>query len=345
MKKKNVLNLIKYYSENNDVAFRQEACEIARDFNENGDEQLADYIMALICEVGTFVPQMSETGYSFIHKVNFENHSLPIPEVIKDDILGIINAIGHNVGINKFLFYGEPGTGKTETVKHVSRILSRDLYSVDFDTLIDCKLGQTSKNIAALFEELNNIPHPEKVLILFDEIDAIALDRTSQNDLREMGRATSSVLKGFDNLSDQIVVIATTNLYKSFDNALVRRFDSCIDFNRYSREDLLEISEIMLTEMLNKFHYKTRNMRLFLKIISLMDTLPYPGLLQNLIKTSIAFSDPNDETDYFRKLYNTITNDKEKDIKKLQEKGFTLREIEILTKVSKSQISRFLNKA
>ena len=37
MKKKNVINLIKYYSEHNDVAFRDEAYEIANDFMSTGD--------------------------------------------------------------------------------------------------------------------------------------------------------------------------------------------------------------------------------------------------------------------------------------------------------------------
>ena len=146
--------------------------------------------------------------------------------------MGIVNAIGQNVGINKYLFYGAPGTGKTETVKQIARILSRELYVVDFDNLIDSKLGQTAKNISNLFCQLNSVVHPERMIILFDEIDSIALDRTNSNDLREMGRATSAVLKGMDNLNDQIVMIATTNLFDFFDKALLRRFDACIDFNR-----------------------------------------------------------------------------------------------------------------
>ena len=60
MKKKNVLNLIKYYSEKNDSAFRTEAYEIAKDFDKNGDYQLAEYIMALLSNANTFVPQMNE---------------------------------------------------------------------------------------------------------------------------------------------------------------------------------------------------------------------------------------------------------------------------------------------
>lgn len=343
MKKKNILNLIKYYSENNDSGFRNEAYEIARHFDKIGDYQLSEYIMAMLSNANTFTPQMNESESCFFRKLEPSCSPLPLPEEIKEDIIGIVNAVGHNVGINKFLFEGAPGTGKTETVKQIARILERELFMVDFDTIIDSKLGQTSKNIATVFKEINELRQPEKVIVLFDEIDALAIDRINSNDLREMGRATSSVLKGMDDLNEKIVLIATTNLFDSFDKALVRRFDSVIDFNRYSREDLIEISELILNELLIKFKFAGRNMRLFKKIINLMDTIPYPGELQNLIRTSIAFSNPNNEFDYLKRLLNTI--DKNKvfvELKEMQEKGFTMREIEILTGVSKSQVSREL---
>ena len=240
------------------------------------------------------------------------------------------------------MFQGAPGTGKTETAKHIARILDRELFVVDFAFIIDCKLGQTGKNIAKLFDEINNLVSPEKVVILFDEIDALALDRTDSKDIREMGRATTSVLKGLEGLNKNILLIATTNLYDHFDKALVRRFDSVIDFNRYSREDLLEISEIILNYYLSKFKNTGKNIRLFKKIISSIDNIPYPGDLKNIIKTSLAFSNPNEEYDYLKRLYITISENKDIDLKTLKKKGFTVREIEILTGISKSQVSREL---
>lgn len=343
MKKKNILNLIKYYAENNDVGFRNEAYEIAKYFDKIGNYQLSEYIMALLSNANTFIPQLSENDLCYFKKIEPSYSPLPLPEEIKDDVIGIVNAVGHNVGINKFLFAGAPGTGKTETAKQLARILERELFIVDFDSIIDSKLGQTSKNIASLFKEINNFTQPQKVIILFDEIDALAIDRINSNDLREMGRATSSVLKGMDELDDNIILIATTNLLESFDRALLRRFDSIIDFNRYTREDLIEISESILNELLKKFKFAGRNVRLFKKIICMMENIPYPGELKNLIKTSIAFSDPNNEFDYLKRLLNYI--DKNRDfnsLKGLQDNGFTLREIEILTGVSKSQVSREL---
>ena len=201
--------------------------------------------------------------------------------------------------------------------------------------MIDSKLGQTQKNLSMLFKEINSFIQPNKVIVMFDEIDALALDRTNQNDLREMGRATSAMLKGFDRMNENVVLVATTNLYKYFDKALIRRFDSVIDFDRYTQEDLLSIAEKMLDQYLDKLKLANRDIRLFRKIMKLMQQIPYPGELKNLIKTSVAFSNPRDGMDYFRKLYSAVCNEKPGDLKKLQSQKFTVREIEILVGRSK----------
>ena len=342
MKKKNIINLIKYHSEENDIGFRNEAYEVAKDFDATGDHQLAEYIMALMSNANTFMPQISETYSGFFEKIVVGNESLPLPEAIEQDVLGLINAVSRNLGINKFLFQGAPGTGKTETVKQLARILSRELYMVDFASVVDSKLGQTQKNITALFAEINSFVHPEKVIVLFDEIDSIALDRTNSNDLREMGRATSTILKKLEQIDERIVLIATTNLFKYFDKALIRRFDTVIDFNRYKQDDLLEIAESLLNSFLTKYKCTGKNVRLFRKIMMQLKPLPYPGELKNLIRTAIAFSDPSDEFDYLKRLYFAINCEKTIDLKDLQEQGFTVRETEILTGISKSQVAREL---
>jgi SpoVK/Ycf46/Vps4 family AAA+-type ATPase len=342
MKKKNVINLIKYYIEGNDAAFRDEAYSIAVSFNRTNDSELADYIMALLSDKNTFVPQVVNNRMDYLRKVDSSITTLPLPECIKDELMGIVNAVSYGAGVNKFLFQGAPGTGKSESAKQLARILNRQLYVVDFDVLVDSKMGQTSKNIAEMFSEINEVSYPEQIIILFDELDSIALDRTNTRDLREMGRATSAVLKGLDGLNSRIVLLATTNLYESFDKALIRRFDKVIDFNRYTQEDLKDIAEIILEDLLQQFKFKARNIRLFRKILALMDPLPYPGDLKNLIKTAIAFSNPNEELDYLARVYKQIQDNTSFDYKQLQNQGFSVRDIEILSKVSKSQVSREL---
>lgn len=347
MKKQNVLNLIKYHVERNESAFRNEAVSIARSFDSMGDYQLSEYIMGLIAQANLYTPQASDFESEFLKQIDVRD-TMPInlPVAISDDMKGIINAVNHNVGINKFLFQGLPGSGKTEAAKQVARLLERTLYYVDFDNLIDSKLGQTNKNISKLFSEINMIPHPKQVVILFDEIDVIALDRVNRNDVREMGRVTSAILKELDRLTDlnkEIVLIATTNLYTEFDKALVRRFDAVIDFDRYSKADLIEVAEVYFSSVVKSFKNVSKDTRLFKKILKTADALPYPGELKNIIKTSLAFSDVKIGYDYLRRLYNYLVGDLEDtDIVRLYEQGFTVREIEKLKGESKSTVSRRL---
>ena len=348
MKKQNVLNLIKYHVERNENSFRNEAVAIARDFDSIGDYQLAEYIMGLISESSRYAPQGSDFESEFLRQVETRGlEALNLPLEISEDIKGIINAVNHNVGINKFLFEGLPGSGKTEAAKNVARLLDRALFVVDFENLIDSKLGQTNKNITSVFKEINMIPNADKIVILFDEIDVIALDRINSNDVREMGRVTSTILRELDRLTDlnkEIVIIATTNLYSNFDKALIRRFDAVINFNRYSDDDLVEVAEYYFSSFIKNFKGTSKDIRLVRKILRAAKKLPYPGELKNIIKTSLAFSEIGSEYDYLRRLYNNlIGNLEQKELSELYEEGFTMREIEKLKGESKSTVARKLN--
>ena len=78
MKKKNIINLIRYHSEGNEAGFRSEAYEIAKEFDQVGDYQLAEYIMALLSNANTFVPQVSDLSSGFFEKVTVGNSPLPL---------------------------------------------------------------------------------------------------------------------------------------------------------------------------------------------------------------------------------------------------------------------------
>ena len=345
MKKIDVVNLIQYHIANDDMSFRTEAYNIARDFDQSGDEDLAAYVLSLLSPVGTFSSQTYEPRSEYLTKVAEASTSLPLPTSISNEIKGIINAVNRHRGVNKFLFQGAPGTGKTESVKQIARLLNRTVYAVDFSRLVDSRLGQTGKNISALFTEIDRFPDTGDFIVLLDEIDALVLDRSSENDLREMGRAASIFLREFDALRDDILIIATTNLYDGFDRAIIRRIDYVVDFNQYSDDDLKDIAEILYIQSLEQFGIGKRDRRLFRKIIEFSDHLPNPGELANAIKTCIAFSNPDDDADYLKRLYRFFTGREIADIAHLSKQGFTIREIETLTNVSRSTISRTLKEA
>lgn len=341
MKKSSVINLIKCYAEQNDRAFLDEAYAIANDFDAHGDHQLAEYIMALLSDSNAFVPQGFDGAQRFCTKSTIERRPLELPRSISLDLDGIMNAIRRRSGVSKFLFYGRPGTGKTESAKYMAYLLKRDLLTVEFSEIIESRLGQTGKNITALFSEIKGYRRPDMLLFLFDELDALAMDRINSHDLREMGRATSTFLKELDNLPSDVVIIATTNLYSQLDRALVRRFDACIDFDRYTQADLEQIARAIVDEQLSHQNHVGRDARLFDKIVRYAQELPSPAELYSIVKTSIAFSNPEDEYNYLRRLYETLIGPLPT-TEVLRGQGFTIREIGRLTGTPKSTVARDL---
>ncbi len=342
MKKQDLINLVRYHTEKNDEAFTSEVAKIAKEFDAAGDETVAQYLMELVSSANFYVPQTNYKNLRFLQKMEYSSKPLLLPNIIEEDVLGITKAISNRTGLSKFLFYGAPGSGKTETVFQIARILNRDILSVPFEQLVDSRLGETAKNVSLLFDEINHLSFG-KVLILFDEIDALVLDRINRNDLREMGRVTSFFLKGLDSLNENVILIATTNLYDSLDKAMIRRFDATVSFNRYSREDLVEIADSFLTLALKKIPGSRQDMRLFNKILNNLEEIPYPGDMKQIIKTAVAFSDESSEYDYLRKIYLALNGNPETvDIQQLKNNGYTTREIEVLTRIPKSSVSRKL---
>ena len=342
MKKQNLVNLIRYHVEKNDEAFITEVAEIAKDFDANDDSSTAQYLMELVSNTNYYVPQTSYRNLRYLTKMEYSSKPLLLPNALEEDVVGISKTINKKLGLSKFLFYGAPGSGKTESAYQIARMLNRDILSISFEQLIDSRLGETAKNVVKLFDEINHLPY-NRAIILFDEIDSLVLDRINSNDLREMGRVTSVFLKELERLNEHIVIIATTNLIDKFDKALLRRFDAIISFDRYSKEDLIEIADSMLRATLRNVKSAKINMRLFNKILGNMEKIPYPGDLKQIIKTAIAFCDDSSEYDYLRKMYiNLYGLSGAIDIQDLSTQGYTTREIEILSKIPKSSVSRKL---
>ena len=340
MKRADIVRLIRAHCDQDNIEFNTVAHYIAQEFESTGEHELASYIMSLISQTRTFVPQDFGETHVYLRPVTIDTAPLPPPECIASDLRGIINAVSRNMGVNAFLFQGPPGTGKTESAKQLARILSRTLYIVDFNTVIDSHLGETSKNISSLFEEVNQAG--KSAVVLFDEIDALALDRINQNDVREMGRATSTLLRELDNLSESVVLIATTNLYDKLDRALVRRFDTSVDFSRYTHEDLEDVGVSIMSQYASQLDFIRSDLKLFKKILHCAPKLPYPGELSNTIRSCVAFSDPNNPYDYLRRLLEALSPSADMSVTNLSALGFTVREIEALTGTPRSTVSRML---
>jgi len=123
------------------------------------------------------------------------------------------------------LLHGEPGTGKTATVKQLARKTGRHILMVDTSKIKDMFVGESEKNIRRVFKEYAQAKefferHP---ILLFNEADALIGKRISvNNSVDQMNNTMQNIL--LQQLEDfEGIFIATTNLPDSLDDAFNRR--------------------------------------------------------------------------------------------------------------------------
>lgn len=150
------------------------------------------------------------------------------------------------------LFYGAPGTGKTETVFQLARETGRDLMQVNVSEIKSMWVGESEKNIKALFDRYRRlVKESERAPILFfNEADAIINKRSEQAE-RAVDKMENSmqniILQEIENLEG--ILIATTNLTKNMDKAFERRFLYKVEFEKPALEAKQSIWQSMLPSL------------------------------------------------------------------------------------------------
>ena len=133
------------------------------------------------------------------------------------------------------LFYGAPGTGKTESVLQIAHKTGRDIMQVDMSEIKSKWVGESEQNIKAVFTNYRLLCKASKTtpILLFNEADAILGTRMGQalHSVDKMNNAIQNiVLQEMETLDG--IMIATTNLEQSLDNAFERRFLFKVCFER-----------------------------------------------------------------------------------------------------------------
>ena len=150
------------------------------------------------------------------------------------------------------LFYGSPGTGKTETVYQLARQTGRSIMVVDVPRIKSKWVGESEKNIKALFDRYREQVKRAKLtpILLFNEADAII-------GIRKNG-ASSAVDKMENSIQNIIlqemeqldgIMIATTNLTQNLDTAFERRFLYKIQFEKPTIEARVSIWKTMIPDL------------------------------------------------------------------------------------------------
>ena len=133
------------------------------------------------------------------------------------------------------LFYGAPGTGKTETVLQIARRTGRDIMQVDIAGMRDKYVGESEKNIKAVFQRYRDVCRQCEVLpiLFFNEADALINKRTENisHSVDKMDNAMQNIiLQELEDLDG--ILIATTNLTSNLDKAFERRFLFKVEFHK-----------------------------------------------------------------------------------------------------------------
>lgn len=150
------------------------------------------------------------------------------------------------------LFYGAPGTGKTETVLQIARQTGRDLMQVDIAGLRDKWVGESEKNIKEVFARYRRLCRNSEVtpILFFNEADAIINKRTEnvEHSVDKMDNAMQNIiLQEIEDLDG--ILIATTNLTSNLDKAFERRFLYKIEFHKPDTDVKTKIWRSMLKDI------------------------------------------------------------------------------------------------
>lgn len=144
--------------------------------------------------------------------------------------------------VDKILFCGPPGCGKTLTAEVIATELNLSLALIRIDSVVSSYLGETAANLRKVFDFIDSTP----MVVLFDEFDALGKERADVSEHGELKRVVNAVLQMLDAYQGKSLIIAATNHQGMLDSAVWRRFEEALVFGLPTREQLAQLLKVKL---------------------------------------------------------------------------------------------------
>lgn len=237
-----ILNLIKAHYSDNEESFKTAALQVAAHEAKLGHVEVAKELKEMVLQQPNKLIRLRSAEKRHLSDLVFERSTkhrlseLVAPEVLRSKIDRIISEYHRkdefaDFGLKnrkKILLSGPPGTGKTLTASIIAYELKLPLLVVMMDRLITRYLGETSAKLRQVFDLIRE----ERGVYLFDEFDAIGAQRGRDHEVGEMRRVLNSFLQFIEEDESDSLVIAATNTVEILDQALFRRFDDVLPYNK-----------------------------------------------------------------------------------------------------------------
>lgn len=174
-------------------------------------------------------PRMKAGRESSTYDPKALNTDMP-PAVLLDGLLQYdVNRQSKFLHPAAALFWGLPGTGKTQFAKYLAETLERPLVQKRMSDLQSKYVGETEKNIAAAFREAED----QQAVLLLDEVESLILDRRTAHRSWESSQ-TNEILTQLESFHG--ICICCTNLVTHVDHAALRRFTWKVEFRPLTPE-------------------------------------------------------------------------------------------------------------
>ena len=256
--------LLRSYSDADGEQFLSVAIQIAAHAARTGKTKLADELKGLVQDarrkqssqkIGGPVPIVQPHGeLAKLLTVTYPGTRLSemvLAEPVRRQLLQVIREYKQKTKIRenglsprrKLLLVGPPGCGKTMTSRALAGELKLPHLSVQLHGLITKFMGETAARLHSIFELMQKT----RGVYLFDEFDSIGNERDSGNDVGEIRRVLNSFLQFLEQDDSDSVIVAATNLASMLDEALFRRFDDVIRYDRPTNNEIKDLMRNRLT--------------------------------------------------------------------------------------------------